>query len=155
MISIILKIACWVWWLWQNPTNYLKRIGSIVWIHLVVSKFPKYFRKIRESVNRSVFTLTSWISFLKNWCNISIYQNIREVPVFYTIVSDNCQSVIFGISVSWISLKGKVSFLGYRWFILFVDVFKNFEFFFHIYFLDLRDLVSFIKYLLRTSDRSM
>ena len=54
-------------------------------VSITLRRFLKYFRKNRNSAYRSVFTVTSWASFLKNCCN-NIYQNIWVLPDFHTSV---------------------------------------------------------------------
>lgn len=102
------------------------------------------------------------VSLLKHWCNSSMLSNIREFPVFHSIVEDNCQSVkvymspvfdkshgniferiafifrLFEDFQSFFFLKNftkRESFsVGYPWVMLFTDVFKHFEFFLELYF---------------------
>ena len=59
-------------------------------------------------------------------------------------------SMISSVSVSRVSWKEKVSCLGYRWLILFIDASRNFELFLSVQLLSLRAFVRFVKYLLRS-----
>ena len=68
----------------------------MMWLYV-----SQVFSKNGKCDHRSVITFISCISFLKNWSNISIFQIIWELLVFYTFVEDNCQSSV-RVDLRWI-----------------------------------------------------
>ena len=61
------------------------------WIDLDINHFFKVFWEIWESAYRSIVSFVCRITYFENWCNISIFQNIRKFTTFYTIIENVCE----------------------------------------------------------------